>query len=267
MQRLVVGLGLLVTLAVASGPLLAASGLTTEQRIQRLERRVAKVTDLTLAMDAMRAENSRLRGEIENLQHQMEQLKRKQRDIYLDIDQRLSAMQAGGAASQAGATAAAPPAATVATPPKPVDDASGGSVQVTQNASADSQQMQADYKAAYALLSPQVRRYDDAAKAFTAFLAKYPDSPLAANAQYWLGEAYYVSQRNEKALAAFSGLVADYSKSAKVPGALYKIGRIQLSDGDKVKAAETLQKVVDDYPSSPAAGLAREQLNKLQKRR
>ena len=67
--------------------------------------------------------------------------------------------------------------------------------------------MQADYKAAYALLSPSQKRYDDAAKAFTAFLERYPGSTLAANAQYWLAEAYYVSQKNDQALEAFTQVV------------------------------------------------------------
>jgi TolA-binding protein len=89
MKRFVPALLLLAFLPTVSQ---AANGLTTEQRLEKLERRVGLVTDLTLRLDAVQRENRELRGEIETLQHQLEQLKRKQRDIYLDIDQRLSGM-------------------------------------------------------------------------------------------------------------------------------------------------------------------------------
>ncbi len=263
MRRLVLGLGLLTLL---SGTVAAAPGPSTEQRLQRLERRVERVTDLTLAVDSLRAENSRLQGRIETLEHQLELLKRKQRDIYLDVDQRISALQAG-AASAAPVGAASVPAGDS----KSAGGSAGGETAAGKPpatvASADPEQMQADYKAAYALLSPQARRYDEAAKAFSDFLTRYPQSPLAGNAQYWLGEAYYVSQKNEQALAAFEQLVKSYPDSAKVPGALYKIGRIRAASGDREKAILALKKVVTDYPTSPAAGLAREQLKKLQKSR
>lgn len=238
------------------------SGLTIEQRLQRLERRAARVTDLTLAVDALREENRRLQGEIDRLRHRLNQVERKQRDIYLDVDQRLSALQAAGRPPAAAPAPVAPPPVAAAgegaaapkdeskPPPAPVDEG----------------RMQSDYQAAYALLSPQQRRYDEAAKAFRAFLEKYPESPLAANAQYWLGEAYYVSQKNAEALAAFEALVEKYPDSAKVPGALYKIGRIKAAEGDKAAARQAYQRVLKAYPSSPAANLARKQLEQLSAR-
>jgi tol-pal system protein YbgF len=257
-------LGLLLAaqpgLSVAAAP--ASAALSQEQRLQRLERRVEAITELTLSLQALREENSRLRGDIETLQHQLAQLKRRQRDIYQDVDQRISALQqartTGGAApAQAGPSGDKPAGAAG---PVGGDTAAGGQ----PPASGDPRQMQADYKAAYALLSPQVRRYDEAATAFEHFLKHYPDSPLAANAQYWLGESYYVAQKNKLALAAFQRLVEAYPDSPKVPGALYKIGRIQAAAGDRAKAIETLKRVLARYPEAPAAGLARAQLKKLQ---
>lgn len=256
MRRIALLAGLLM---VAGSPIVlsadAKTRLTVEQRLERLERRAARITDLTLAVDALRRDNSRLQGEIDRLRHELTQLKRKQRDIYLDVDQRLSALQARapvvGGASTGVATEAGAPAAQASPksepPTKPVD----------------ADQMQADYKMAYALLSPQQRRYGEAAKAFRQFLEKYPGSPLAANAHYWLGEAYYVSQKNSEAKAAFEALVQKYPDSAKVPGALYKIGRIKAAEGDLAGARQIYERVLKEYPSSPAAGLAREQLKRL----
>jgi len=242
---------------------LAANGLTTEQRLERLERRVATVSDLTLRLDAMQRENRQLRGEIETLNHQIQQLERKQRDIYLDIDQRLANL------GQSPAPAPVTPPPAPAGGGAPVADATaqpsgGGTLAAAPPAAAaDPRQMQADYKAAYALLSPSQKRYDDAAKAFTAFLERYPGSTLAANAQYWLAEAYYVSQKNDQALEAFTQVVEQYPESPKVPGSLYKIGRLQQVNGNNAEARRALQRVVAEYPTAPAAGLSRELLDKL----
>lgn len=245
-------------------PVSAASGPGTEQRLERLERRVSRVTDLTLSLDAVREENRRLRGDIETLQYELEQLRRKQRDMYLDIDQRLSNLNrersAGGQA--------APPAVDggVTAGVKGGGEKPGPAVKTAAPTPA-TDQVRAEYQAAYSLLGPQVRRYEDAARAFSDFVEKYPQSSLAANAQYWLGESYYVSQKNAEALAAFDKLVKDYPGSAKMPGALYKIGRIHAARGDREKAGVALKRVVKEYPDSPAASLARDQLNRLQKGR
>jgi tol-pal system protein YbgF len=112
-------------------------------------------------------------------------------------------------------------------------------------------------------LSPQQRRYQDAAKAFAAFIDKYPGDPLTPNAKYWLGEAYYVSQQNAPALAAFEQVVADHPGDTKAPGALYKIGRLKEAAGDRTAARAAYQRVLKDYPGAPAAGLSRQRLQKL----
>ncbi len=256
-QRAVVMAGLLAVLPSAGFSAPQAGGLALEQRVERLERRAARITELTLAVDALRQENSRLRGEMERLQHELQQLRRQQRDLYLDIDQRLSSLQTR--------------------PPAPVvtGDASGGGAPVEEAGAGepaapvvvDPRQIQAEYQAAYALLSPRERRYAEAAAAFREFLKKYPQAPLAANARYWLGEAYYVSQKNAEAKAAFQALLDQHPDSAKVPGALYKIGRILAAEGDTEGARKTFKQLIARYPTSPAANLAREQLKKLASRK
>lgn len=267
MKRLLPGLLLVAFLPVVAS---AANGLSTEQRLEKLERRVGKVTELTLKLDSMQRDNRELRGQIETLEHQVEQLKRKQRDIYLDIDQRLSGMgQAPAAPAAAAASAGKPPADGGAAPvtdltrPKTPAPTVAAASAPRPAASYDVQQMQSDYKAAYALLSPSQRRYDDAAKAFTAFLEKYPGSTLAPNAQYWQAEAYYVSQKNEQALEAFNKVVSDFPTSPKVPGALYKIGRLQHVKGNNSAARKALDRLLKDFPNSPAAGLAKDLLKKI----
>jgi len=229
----------------------AVSAASTSERLDLLERRVGLITDLTLQLDEVRRENRQLRGQIESLSYEIEQLKRKQRDIYLDIDQRLSASQGDGEPSPPPPAPAAG-AASAPTAPVPAPVSSGNRSKI-----------KAEYQAAYDLLSPQQRRYDDAARAFARFLKKYPNDPLAPNAQYWLGEANYVSQNNAEALAAFELVISRYPDSTKAPGALFKIGRLQQAGGNGAAARASFERVLKDYPDSPAAGLARQRLKQL----
>lgn len=246
--------GLLTGLLLAATP---AASQSTAERLELLERRVGRITDLTLQLDQVRRENQQLRGEIENLGYEIERLKRQQRDIYLDIDQRLGGLS-GGAASPA----VEPPAATSAGAPAETIEPVARQAPATV-VNRDRAQVTAEYQAAYALLSPQQKRYAEAAKAFEAFLQKYPDDELAPNAQYWLGEAHYVSQNNPAAQQAFEVVVSRYPDSNKAPGALFKIGRLQQAGGDAAAARSSYQRVLDDYPDSPAAGLARQRLDQL----
>jgi tol-pal system protein YbgF len=244
---------LLVALVALLGSQPAALAQSTSQRLDLLERRVALITDLTLQLDELRRENRALRGETEQLRHEIEQLKRKQRDIYLDIDQRLGAAASG---QLSGGTTDSATAASMDT-----DSAAASAPSATGQA--NRQQIEAEYQAAYALLDPKEKRYDEAATAFAAFVAKYPGDPLTANAQYWLGEAYYVSQKNAEALAAFQVVVDQHAGSNKAAGALFKIGRLQQAGGQRNAARDSYRKVITDYPDSSAAGLARQRLEQL----
>jgi len=232
-----------------------AQPLSTEQRLELLERRAARITDLTLQLDQMKRENRELRGEVENLTHEIEQLKRRQRDLYLDIDQRISGLQ-----GNAPVAASSPKPGDRTEPPAPVAAPAGAA---RPSSAVDRSVIDAEYQAAYAMLSPQQKRYEEAAAAFAAFVEKYPDDALIPNAKYWLGEAYYVSQKNRPALEAFESVMADHPNSSKAPGALFKIGRLKEAAGDRTAARAAYQRVVNDYPNAPAAGLSRQRLKQL----
>lgn len=240
-----------------------------EKRLQKVERQATRISDLTLAIDALKRENRELRGEIETQTHTINQLKRKQRDLYLDVDQRLSEMQSGLPTSNVAASvpvSSQPISNDKVVAEKVVSETTKVEpVTYTTKVETSPDAIQAEYKAAYQLLSPQQRQYKEAVVALNEFVAKYPSNGLVSNAQYWLGEAYYVSQDNENALLAFRKLVADYPDSAKVPGALYKIARIQYAQEDVVGAKATLASLQKDYADSSAAGLAKQFLARIQR--
>jgi tol-pal system protein YbgF len=118
-----------------------------------------------------------------------------------------------------------------------------------------------DYDQALALLRDG--RYTDAADAFQTFLQKYPQSEYADNAQYWLGEVYYVTRQFPLAQEAFGRVRSDYAESTKSGDALLKTGYIQYELKQWSKARATLNQVVKDYPGSTAARLADERLQRM----
>lgn len=190
--------------------------------------------DLLVQTDALQAELGRLRDRVEVLAHELAGLKRRQRELYDDLDRRLRAREAGA------------PAPAAAQAPAPA---------------ADEGEAQAAYDAAFELMKQS--RYGDAIQAFQAFLERHPASALAADAQYWIGEARYVTRDFEQALAAFQALAARYPDSDKLPDALLKIGYIQLERGEREAGRRTLEDLLRRYPGSPAAVSAERRLKSL----
>ena len=88
------------------------------------------------------------------------------------------------------------------------------------------------------------------------FMAKYPKHPLVANAQYWIGEAYYVQHDYRQAMTEFQKVLDVAPSSPKVPDALLKIGYCYRNMQDDSRARQTWDRVAKDYPKSPAGGKA-----------
>lgn len=265
-------------------PLSSISAQSLDNRVDRLERRISQLTELMLQVETLKRENSQLRGQIELQSHTIEDLKRRQRDLYIDIDQRLTNMQQGGSVStgsaSSGPTSSEPsssgPAASgpVGAPASSAaadqsSQSTSPSQQVTtsyspvQQATSITSEAQKDYDKAYKLLVSPEKRYADASKAFGEFLKKHPQSPLADNAQYWLAEANYVLQQNNTALAEFDKLIKQYPTSPKVPGALLKSGYIYHSTGETTQAKKMLNQVMAQFPGSAEASLAKKRLQRI----
>jgi tol-pal system protein YbgF len=114
---------------------------------------------------------------------------------------------------------------------------------------------QENYNRAYELIEPR-KDYEGANRAFTEFLAAFPTSPLAPNAQYWLGETYYVRDLFREALPAFQKVIDEYPTSLKVPDALLKLGYVHDALGNTDAARTTLRQVMEKYPNTTFARLA-----------
>jgi tol-pal system protein YbgF len=222
-----------------------------EARLIRIERVLENESLIQLATDvqALRTETQGLRGDIETLRHDTENAAARQRDLYVDLDQRLQSLEQ----TQRQAAAAPAPAASV---PAGGGAATAGAAPVS--AAVNDQQA---YDRAFELV--QARRYDDAASAFVSFLSAYPGSGLRDNAQYWLSEMHYVRGDFQTALAQFQKVLDDYPQSAKLPDALLKIGYCNYELKNWDAARQALQEVARLYPDTTAARLATQRLDRI----
>jgi len=121
--------------------------------------------------------------------------------------------------------------------------------------------VQALYDRGYTLYHQ--KHYVDAEASFQRFLQAEPNSELADNAQYWIGECRYSRGDMRGALAAFRETVARYPAGNKTADALLKEGMSLESLGDKEAARNTYQEVLKRYPGTAVAAVAEERRAKL----
>lgn len=215
-----------------------------EQRLESVERVVQNqsLVELTQQVTALERRADELQGSTEELGYSATRTAERQRDLYADLDARIQSLESR---IEALSTQNVLDGGALAPGELPVP---GGSAQD-------------NYDAAFELIKEQ--RYDMAVLAFQQFLVTFPDSDRAANAQYWLAEAYYVTGRFEEALAAFQSVREDYPGSSKDADALLKVGycNYELERWDAARTA--LTQVQTEYPDTTAARFADQRLERM----
>jgi len=208
-----------------------------------LQRRLKIVTQI----QQLQTELRELRGALEENSHGIDELKRRQKDFYLDLDRRLIDLEGGSVIrTPADAAEVKVPAGEVAGDESPV--ASPGQEQLL-------------YQQSFDLL--KAAKYDQAIAAFQKFLQAYPDGEYADNARYWVGEAYYVTRDFDKSLAEFNQLLKLHPTSAKLADAQLKVGYIYYEQKKWDQAREILTKVATDPASGAAGRLAITRLDRM----
>lgn len=254
-------------LGLAATSVFAQSDL--ERRVDRLEQRLegSALMSLMNEADALRGEVTALRGEIEVLERELRDIRGQQRSLYLDLDERLQALETGAAGDGSGDADAGLDGEAIS-PDLEIDaDLAGaaGDDEGDADSDAGADAAQADIRSAYDEAFGQLRDGDHeaAAEQFEAFLEAYPDADLAANARYWLGESHYVERDFDNALTEFQRVLDDYPESNKRPDAMLKIGYVHLEQGREDEARAALEAVVDEYADTTAANLAQQRLDQL----
>jgi len=266
-------------------------------RLTRIERVLANQSLLDLAneIEAARSDVRSLRNDVDLLNNSLTSVRTQERDLYADLDRRMKVLEArgvvvggtlagvgAGAASRAGVAGTGAGAGmgsgpgpgpgpglglgggSGSGPGTPSTIGAAGSAAASGNGSAlpvPGGTDKANYEAAFALLKDS--QYDQATAAFKQFLISFPDSSYADNAQYWLGETYYVNRNFTDSLAAFQSVVDKYPQSRKVPDAMLKVGYCDYELKQWDAARQVLTAVVAQFADTPAGNLAKQRLDRM----
>ena len=160
-----------------------------ERRLIAIERVTnnSSLLDLASQVSELESQVRALRGEVETVQFQSDDAGKRQRELYLDLDDRLAKLESNPGARSGGVSSG---------------NGSSGDTAAYQSA----------------LDQLKSRQYNEAANSFQDFVSAYPESPLAGNAQYWLGESRYVMREFQTALPEFQRVVDNYSGSSQGTG-------------------------------------------------
>ncbi|WP_395377693.1 tol-pal system protein YbgF [Marinicella sp. W31] len=281
---------ILVALLVLIGSqAVAQRKLSIQERLTRLEQQAGgagntsntaqNAGDLVIQVQQLQAQLAEMQGLLEEQNYQIEELKKRQKVLYVDIDSRIAALEGGNVN---------PTVSQNNSPTMPVDGSDQTSVVVSQpvpevrapieagiqtttitgsnvEASTNAVDPQAEglYERAFSELKSG--RFTESARLFEDFIQRYPSHELTDNSYYWLGESHYVSRNYPLALAAFQTLEDQFPLSSKLADALLKIGYTYHELEDYNQAQLALNKVITSFPGTSVSRLAENRLNLLRR--
>jgi len=228
-----------------------------ETRLTALEQQLKNQgLDLLREVEGIKSDVARIRGQIEVLVYELTEAQKRQKDLYVDLDSRMRKLEAAP-----GAGAAPPPTDGGTTPPDVVANAPAPALGAPTLA-APATPPAASEQRAYDVALDQFKRgdYPGAIAGFQAFVKTYPRSPLAASAQYWVGNAQFARKDYRAAIVAQRQLLQLWPDSAKVPDALLNIASAQSELGDSVASRRTLEELIGKFPQSESAVKAKQRL-------
>ena len=219
--------------------------LPIQERLDQLERKLdarnrAQV-NVQRQLDELQNEVNELRGVTELHTHQLSQILERQRELYQELDRRVS--QALKPANSVPASIEAP----------------ANSVQ--QNYSSNLTENEAYDRAVNMVLKD--KQYDKAIPEFRTFNQKFPNSTYAANAHYWLGQLLFNKNELVEAKKEFEVVVSQFQDSSKRSDAMLKLATVEQKQNNKARAVNLYQQLIKEYPNSSAAKLAQPRLSSL----
>ncbi len=179
---------------------------------------------------ALRGEIARLGGNDETLTRELAEAQRRQRDVTQAFDERLKKIE----------------------PVKVSID--GREFMVEQ-----------EERRAYAEAFAAIRGgdFDRSVQLFTGFLRRYPGSPYADTARFWLGNSQYGRRDYKQAIELFRAFVSSAPLHPRAPDALLALANSQAEMKDGRAARRTIEELMREYPSSEAAQAGKDRLASL----
>ncbi|XZG70749.1 YbgF trimerization domain-containing protein [Chitinibacteraceae bacterium HSL-7] len=182
------------------------------------------IAESSQGSEALKQEIANLRGQIEVMQHELQSAQQRQRDLYVDLDNRLRQLEE----SRAKATQAAN-AAVEATLDEAIAKAKAG-------------------------------KHKDAVADLQRFVDGNNGNARQSEALYWLGTSQTALKNYKGAEDAYQSVLKDYAKDAYAPDALFGLAVVANAKGDKRASRGYLLELLERYPESPKAEAAKKAL-------
>lgn len=216
-------------------------------------------------IDALNRELSQLRGKVEELSNSILNAEKRQKDMYLDLDTRLRRIEASTTDVMSNFQKATGDLAELRARVEKLEQSGAAAPTSSVSPGAAKMTSNADVLRAYEVAMAKYRnaQYQDAIDAFQHIVKQYPNDPLAVNAQYWTGDAFYQLRAYRSAVDAQKALIEKYPNSPKVPDAMLNMGSALIGLEDVPEARQTWEKLIAAYPGSRAARNAQERLQRL----
>lgn len=205
---------------------------------ERLEGLARQQADLQAGLDTMRVEFQSINGRLEDMARDRDQLHEDVALIRDDLSLKVTALEDRLSRLEDGTPPEEPPAESPQEPQTP---------EALYQRGLDSIQEEGDFTRGREVMSD--------------FLLRFPDHDLAANAAYWIGEAFYGEKKYENAILQFQEVIQEYADHPKAVSALLKQGLAFKALADEKNARVILEKVIADHPESEEAKKAREHLS------
>ncbi len=253
---------LLCSLLLVNSP--AHAGLFSDEdarkQIQLLETRIAKLEaqlvdaeaankhsisamlDLQMQLEVHSDELRKVRGQNEEWAHNLQDVEKRQKDFYIDLDARLRQIESG----------------EVGVAPKPMGS---NLVDATKDVSTNPIGENRAFEVAYGLY--KVENYQSAAIAFRDFLRQFPQSVHEANVYYWMGNSYFLSGDYANSQDSYQSLITRFQDHPRVAEAMLNTAECQVELKFKTAAKKTLKQIVTQFPGSDAAEKAKKRLATL----
>jgi len=250
----------------------------------------SSAADLSLRLQAAEENLRALNGRVEELSHNLAQTQGRFRQFSEDVEFRFQELGSAGGRTlvgesnvnmpplvRPGANSASAAASTVGTlgtvplgaiPAQPdetyVQPAPQGYSSTSYPPAAGGSSQDSGPEDAYEAAINQLKRgqFDIAEADLSNFLQRYPTHNLAGNAQYWLGETFYVRGAYRQAAEAFLTGYTTYASSSKAPDSLLKLGMTLAALGQQEQACATLGELTRRFPSASQAVSQRAQLER-----
>ena len=236
--------------------------LPVELRLRKLENTIETINPLELykLIDNLNKRINELQGEVDLLQHQIEQ---QQTSINtLESNQGLLITQTQSLTSDRTESTGnvivnTEPSITEESPDQnPIPESV-----IIEDSPEEDPEARNQYQAAFQLLKES--RYQDATNAFTQFLQNYSRGEYADKAQYWIGEIHYIQQDFSSAITAYQTHLENFPQSPKRSQSKLKLANSYIETNQLERANQTLEQILDEFPGSSAARAATETLRDL----